>query len=103
MHNDNLKSSGTDSNANLEWGQLPLCQIKKPTPSGKGLSMFTTPSPVTECRYVAVPISVSLTDAKTRCEKDYAGLASIHSAIENSQATHACSGITQGRNGRRSR
>lgn len=82
-----------DSDSCTVEGMLALCQTKAKPPKTGSILLWRTPQKTTEGRFIAVPSASSLTEAKQYCETNYAGLASIHSALEQSQANSACAAI----------
>lgn len=72
---------------------LPVCQTKNAIQTPGHPILWKVPQVHTEGKFVAVPYALSLTEATDYCTAQYSGLASIHSALEQSQANSACSAI----------
>ena len=97
-NDDHVEGSSAHNSADCgescsEFGMLPICQTKAAVQVPNHPLLWKTPGISTEGRFTAVPHALNLEDAKNYCELNYRGLASIHSAAEQSQARSACDKI----------
>jgi hypothetical protein len=74
------------------YGNFPLCQVSRPVcdNDGSGPWTYNMVSTVTKGRFIALHRASSWTEAKQYCEREFEGLASIHTQGESRAVIQAC-------------